>query len=197
MLIVALTGGIGSGKSLAGQYFSELGAVVVDSDQLSRDVIERGTDGFDEVLARFGDAILTNGEIDRKKLGEVVFSNPQSREDLENIIHPRVREAFAEIVESAEETDIVINQIPLLVETDGADRFDRVITVISTLELRIERLEKRGLPSYEITKRIDAQVSDQERIDIADFIIENNGSEDDLLREVESVFEELQRELSE
>ncbi len=197
MLIVALTGGIGSGKSLAGQYFSELGAVVVDSDQLSRDVIERGTDGFDEVLARFGDAILTNGEIDRKKLGQVVFSNPQSREDLENIIHPRVREAFAEIVESAEETDIVINQIPLLVETDGADRFDRVITVISTLELRIERLEKRGLPSYEITKRIDAQVSDQERIDIADFIIENNGSEDDLLREVESVFEELQRELSE
>lgn len=197
MLIVALTGGIGSGKSLAGQYFSELGAVVVDSDQLSRDVIERGTDGFDEVLARFGDAILTNGEIDRKKLGEVVFSNPQSREDLENIIHPRVREAFAEIVESAEETDIVINQIPLLVETDGADRFDRVITVISSLELRIERLKKRGLPSYEITKRIDAQVSDQERIDIADFIIENNGSEDDLLREVESVFEELQRELSE
>lgn len=197
MLIVALTGGIGSGKSLAGQYFSELGAVVVDSDQLSRDVIERGTDGFDEVLARFGDAILTNGEIDRKKLGEVVFSNPQSREDLENIIHPRVREAFAEIVESAEETDIVINQIPLLVETDGADRFDRVITVISTLELRIERLKKRGLPSYEITKRIDAQVSDQERIDIADFIIENNGSEDDLLREVESVFEELQRVLSE
>lgn len=197
MLIVALTGGIGSGKSLAGQYFSDLGAVVVDSDQLSRDVIERGTDGFDEVLARFGDAILTNGEIDRKKLGEVVFSDPQSREDLENIIHPRVREAFAQIVESAEETDIVINQIPLLVETDGADRFDRVITVISSLELRIERLKKRGLPSYEITKRIDAQVSDQERIDIADFIIENNGSEDDLLREVESVFEELQRELSE
>lgn len=197
MLIVALTGGIGSGKSLAGQYFSDLGAVVVDSDQLSRDVIERGTDGFDEVLARFGDAILTNGEIDRKKLGEVVFSDPQSREDLENIIHPRVREAFAQIVESAEETDIVINQIPLLVETDGADRFDRVITVISSLELRIERLKKRGLPSYEITKRIDAQVSDEERIDIADFIIENNGSEDDLLREVESVFEELQRELSE
>jgi dephospho-CoA kinase len=194
MLLVALTGGIGSGKSLAGQYFADLGAVVVDSDQLSRDVIERGTPGFDEVITRFGDSILSEGDIDRKKLGEIVFNDTQARIDLENIIHPRVRELFELIVETAEESDIIINQIPLLVETDGADRFDRVVTVLSTVENRIARLQKRGLPNYEISKRIEAQVSDEDRIEIADYIIENNGTHDDLLREVEATYEQLEAE---
>jgi len=194
MLLVALTGGIGSGKSLAGQYFSDLGAIVVDSDQLSRDAIERGTPGFDEVLTRFGDVILSEGDIDRKKLGEIVFNDTQARLDLENIIHPRVRELFELIVDTAEESDIVINQIPLLVETDGADRFDRVVTVLSTVENRIVRLQKRGLPNYEIFKRIEAQVSDDDRIEIADYIIENNGTHDDLLREVEATYEQLEAE---
>lgn len=194
MLLVALTGGIGSGKSLAGQYFADLGAVVVDSDQLSRDVIERGTPGFDEVITRFGDSILSEGDIDRKKLGEIVFNDTQARIDLENIIHPRVRELFELIVETAEESDIIINQIPLLVETDGADRFDRVVTVLSTVENRIARLQKRGLPNYEISKRIEAQVSDEDRIEIADYIIENNGTHDDLLREVEATYNQLEAE---
>ncbi len=197
MLLVALTGGIGSGKSLAGQYFADLGAIVVDSDQLSRDVVERGTPGFDEVLLRFGDEILTNGEIDRKKLGAIVFADEAARLDLEEIIHPLVRRAFEEIVENADESDIVINQIPLLVETSGADRFDRVISVVSLLETRKERLKLRGLPSYEIERRIAAQASDEERIEISDYIIENDGTEDDLLREVEVTFEELQREIIE
>jgi dephospho-CoA kinase len=194
MLLVALTGGIGSGKSLAGQYFSDLGAIVVDSDQLSRDAIERGTPGFDEVLTRFGDGILREGDIDRKKLGEIIFNDAKAREDLENIIHPLVREMFEQIVETADVSDIVINQIPLLVETDGADRFDRVITVLSNLENRTARLQRRGLPTHEITKRIAAQVSDEERVEVADYVIENNGSEDDLLREVELTFEELKLE---
>jgi dephospho-CoA kinase len=194
MLLVALTGGIGSGKSLAGQYFSDLGAIVVDSDQLSREAIERGTQGFDEVLTRFGDSILTQGDIDRKKLGEIVFNDSQARLDLENIIHPLVRAMFEQIVDTADASDIVINQIPLLVETNGADRFDRVINVLSNLENRIARLQKRGLPNHEITKRIDAQVSDEERVEIADYVIENNGTEDDLLREVELTYEDLKRE---
>ena len=91
MLSIALTGGIGSGKSAVGDILSELGAIVIDSDQLARDVIERGTSGFDEVLARFGDGILVDGEISRTKLAEVVFSNEEARKDLEGIIHPRVR----------------------------------------------------------------------------------------------------------
>ena len=195
MLLVALTGGIGSGKSLAGQFFADQGAIVVDSDQLSREVIERGTPGFDEVLLRFGDEILTNGDIDRKKLAAIVFEDEESRINLEEIIHPLVRKSFEILVESASEGDIVINQIPLLVETHGAERFDRVITVISPLEKRKERLKLRGLPSYEIERRISAQASDEERIEISDYIIENDGTEDDLLREVEATFEELQRDI--
>ena len=195
MRLVALTGGIGSGKSLAGQFFADLGAIVVDSDQLSREVIERGTPGFDEVLLRFGDEILTNGDIDRKKLAAIVFEDEESRINLEEIIHPLVRKSFEILVESASEGDIVINQIPLLVETHGAERFDRVITVISPLEKRKERLKLRGLPSYEIERRISAQASDEERIEISDYIIENDGTEDDLLREVEATFEELQRDI--
>ena len=195
MLLVALTGGIGSGKSLAGQFFADLGAIVVDSDQLSREVIERGTPGIDEVLLRFGDEILTNGDIDRKKLAAIVFEDEESRINLEEIIHPLVRKSFEILVESASEGDIVINQIPLLVETHGAERFDRVITVISPLEKRKERLKLRGLPSYEIERRISAQASDEERIEISDYIIENDGTEDDLLREVEATFEELQRDI--
>ena len=191
MLLVALTGGIGSGKSLAGEYFSQLGAIVVDSDQLARDVVERGTPGFDEVLTRFGDDILTNGEIDRKKLGSIVFSNPGLLAELEAITHPRIQAAFAEVVESAGESDIVINQIPLLVETGGVDRFDRVVVILSDLENRVKRLQARGLTNQEINRRIDAQVSDEERVEVADFIIENNGSADDLLREVEETFNEL------
>jgi dephospho-CoA kinase len=194
MLLVALTGGIGSGKSLAGEYFAQLGAIVVDSDQLSRDVVERGTEGFDEVLSRFGDEILTNGDIDRRKLAEIIFSDEAARTDLENIIHPRIREAWELLVESSEPSDILINQIPLLVETNGADRFDRVITVVALPEVRSARLKSRGLYESEIQRRIAAQASDEERIEIADYIIENNGSADDLLREVEFVFEDLQKE---
>lgn len=194
MLLVALTGGIGSGKSLAGQYFADLGAIVVDSDQLARDVIERGTEGFDEVISRFGDEILTEGDIDRKKLGAIIFADEMARKDLENIIHPRIRGIWEELVESSDEDAILINQIPLLVETDGAERFDRVVTVISDLVIRSERLKARGLAGHEIRARIEAQASDEERIEIADYIIENNGSADDLLREVEATYSELKLE---
>lgn len=194
MLLVALTGGIGSGKSLAGDYFAQLGAIVVDSDQLSRDVVERGTEGFDEVISRFGDEILTNGDIDRRKLAEIIFSDEAARTDLENIIHPRIREAWELLIESSGPSDILINQIPLLVETNGADRFDRVITVIALPEVRAARLKSRGLIETEIQRRISAQASDEDRIEIADYIIENNGSAHDLLREVEIVFADLQKE---
>ena len=191
MLVVALTGGIGSGKSLAGEYFSQLGAIVVDSDQLARDVIERGSDGFDEVVARFGDEILSNGDIDRKKLGAIVFSDPQALTDLERITHPRIQAAFAAIVEEASEDSIVINQIPLLIETGGVDRFDRVVVLLSDLEIRKERLKARGMTTNEIDRRLNAQASDEDRLDMADYIIENNGSTDDLLREVEETYREL------
>ena len=145
MLSVALTGGIGSGKSTVAEIFEDLGALVIDSDQLAREVIERGTSGYDAVLSRFGDSILKEGEIDRSALGAIVFADEKARKDLEGIIHPLVRERSEKIASRAGDSRIVINQIPLLVETSGAKRFDFVITVEADLEIRRERLRARGM----------------------------------------------------
>lgn len=189
MLSIALTGGIGSGKSLVAEHFQELGAIVIDSDQLARDAIERGTPGFDEVLARFGDSILSGGEIDRSKLAEIVFRDEVARRDLEAIIHPRVREIASRIVARTAQDAVVINQIPLLFETNGQGRFDLVITVSASLENRRARLAERGLKSYEIERRIAAQATDEQRASIANFVIENNGSIEELERKVLEVWE--------
>jgi len=188
---VALTGGIGSGKSAAGDFFEDLGAVVVDADQLARDVIERGTDGFDELIATFGDEILTNGILDRSKLGQIVFADPDARKTLEAIIHPRVAEAFDEIIEDSPEDSVIIYQIPILVETKGEDRFDYIITVEATLENRIARLKNRGLKGYEIEARLKAQASDADRAAIADAVFKNDGDLDQLLRQVENIYEDI------
>jgi len=188
---VALTGGIGSGKSAAGDFFEDLGAVVVDADQLARDVIERGTDGFDELVATFGDEILTNGILDRSKLGQIVFADPGARKTLEGIIHPRVAEAFDEIIEDSPDDAVIIYQIPILVETKGQDRFDYIITVEATLENRITRLKNRGLKGYEIEARMKVQATDEERAAIADQVFNNDGDMDQLLRQVENVYEDV------
>ncbi|MFM2175684.1 MAG: hypothetical protein RLZZ527_760 [Actinomycetota bacterium] len=189
MLSVALTGGIGSGKSLVAEFLEELGAIVIDSDQLAREAIERGTDGFDEVVARFGDQILADGEIDRSKLAAIVFSDPKARQDLEAIIHPKVRDLARSIATRAGDSAIVINQIPLLVETNGASRFDLVITVEASVANRTARLKERGLKGYEIEARMKAQASDVERAAIADFVIQNDGSIEELERVVTELWE--------
>ena len=193
MLIVALTGGIGAGKSLAAQYFSDLGARVVDADQLARVAIERGSAGFDEVILRFGEKILRVGDIDRKVLAQIIFSDPQSKEDLEAIVHPRVRELFAEVVADLEPGEILIYEIPLLVESGVAKNFDLVITIEADLEIRKERLRKRGMFISEIERRMAAQASREDREALADYVIINDGDEDLLLRAVENLWEELLR----
>jgi dephospho-CoA kinase len=196
MLVVALTGGIGAGKSTVAQNFAELGALVVDADQLARIAIERGSDGFAEVLLRFGDDIILNGDIDRKKLAEIVFSDEAARKDLEKIIHPRVQATFAEVVEDLEHDDILIYEIPLLAETDAAEKFDYIITVEADIELRKERLLKRGLYISQIEKRMAAQASQESREAIADSVIYNDGDEDSLLRQVENLWESVLLPLS-
>ncbi len=188
MLKVAVTGGIGSGKSAVGEILEELGAVIVDADELARTVVERGNSGYDQVIATFGDEVLTSGEIDRAKLADLVFSDPELRKKLEGIIHPLVREAAEEIMKSAPSGSVVVNEIPLLFETNGAKRFDFVIAVQTPMELRIERLSQRGMKLYEIEKRIAAQASDQERASIANVIVVNDGSLDQLRSKVEELW---------
>ena len=188
MLKVALTGGIGSGKSTVADFLDELGAYDIDSDQLAREVVERGTSGYEAVLAAFGDGILTDGEIDRAKLAEIVFKDATARATLESIIHPLVRDAAEKMVKSLPADAVVINQIPLLVETDGAKRFDFVITVSADEDIRRRRLIERGMKDYEITKRLAAQVNDAAREAIAHSVIRNNGSIDELRQVVEELW---------
>ncbi len=196
MLVVGLTGGIGAGKSTVAQFFAQLGALVIDADQLARMAIERGTDGFADVMLRFGDEVIVNGDIDRKKLAEIVFSDPQARKDLEAIIHPRVQALFAEAVADLNDEDILIYEIPLLVETGAASKFDYIVTVESELELRKERLLKKGLYISQIEKRMASQASPEARAAIADKVIRNDGDEDSLLRRVENLWEGVLQPLS-
>ena len=189
MSVIALTGGIGAGKSTVAQYFSELGAKVVDADQLARIAIERGSDGFDEVITVFGESIISNGDIDRKALAQIIFNDPQAKADLEAIVHPRVQMLFAQAVAESDLSTPIIYEIPLLVETDASSKFDFVITVEADEDLRTSRLLSRGMFISDIKARLANQAPPQARIDLADAVIRNNGDEDQLLRQVENLWE--------
>ena len=191
MLRVALTGGIGSGKSSAAEIFAALGAVVVDSDEIARKVLDRESVGFGEVVAVFGDQILAAGEIDRKKLGQLVFSDPIARKKLEQITHPLIRKEFERIIKNVPENSIVINQIPLLAESKYDYKFDYVIAISAPIEIRKNRLLERGMKSYEIEQRLAAQSSDADRAKIANEVIENAGDLSQLTSNVEKVWRKL------
>lgn len=191
MLIVALTGGIGSGKTTVGNLFSAMGAQVVDSDQIAKEIVERGSEGFNQVIAAFGDTILKNGELDRTAIAALVFNDPDKRVKLEEITHPLIRKRFTQIVSQQTQDCILINQIPLLYESQGAYKFDYVITISISAEQRIERLKKRGMSLGEIQNRIQAQATDSQRESIADSVIINEGSEEELLAQVASIWNKL------
>lgn len=188
MLKIALTGGIGSGKSAVGELLQELGATVIDSDELARAVIERGSVGFEKVVAEFGDEILSSGDINRARLAEMVFADQDLRLKLEAIIHPLVREATAQLIRSLPADAIVVNEIPLLFETQGSSKFDFVIAVQAQEKIRIERLKQRGMKEYEITKRMSAQASDAQRASISHAVLQNNGSIEDLREQVQALW---------
>jgi dephospho-CoA kinase len=191
MLIVALTGGIGAGKSQVAKYFHQLGSYVFDADLLARAAIERGSTGFDEVVTTFGDAILKDGDIDRRKLGEIIFADPTAKAKLESIVHPEVQRLFEEAKKTLPADAIVIYEIPLLAESNSRSRFDYAITVESDEQTRTSRLKERGLASHEIVGRMAAQASREERISHCDLVIENQGNEDELLRQVEEIWQSV------
>jgi dephospho-CoA kinase len=196
MLIVGLTGGIGAGKSTVANMFAQLGALTIDADQLARQAIEKGSSGFNEVVSTFGIEILSDGEIDRQRLGTIVFKDAAKRKQLEAIVHPRVQEALANKIKSLSPGDILVYEIPLLAETGSAKKFDYVITVESDIENRLDRLFERGLEEDEAQRRIDAQASQSEREAVADYVIVNDGERADLFGEVAKVWEgELQPRL--
>jgi dephospho-CoA kinase len=189
MLIVGLTGGIGAGKSTVANMFAQLGALTIDADQLARQAIEPGSIGFDEVVAEFSPKILTDGDIDRQKLGKIVFKDADKRKKLEAIIHPKVQEALATKIKSLSPGDVLVYEIPLLVETGAAEKFDYIITVESDIESRLDRLFERGMDEDEAERRIAAQASQAQREAVADRVIVNDGDRADLFAECARIWE--------
>ena len=183
MLRIGLTGGIAAGKSVVARRLEELGAVLVDADVLARRVVEPGTEGLQEVIGAFGRDILTaDGELDRPALGRLIFGDAGSRDRLNSIVHPRVRSAAAARIAAAPADAVVVEDIPLLVETGQAPRFHLVIVVDAPEAERVRRMvEHRGMSVGDAEQRIAAQVSGPERLRDADAVLENSGTSDDLL----------------
>lgn len=190
---VGLTGGVASGKSTVAAILADLGALVIDADLLAREVVAPGTDGLAEVVATFGDNVLTEqGELDRPAMGALIFGDPRRRTELEAIIHPRVRARAAELEAEAAPGQVVVHDIPLLTETGQGADFDAVIVVDVPQALQLDRMvDVRGMSRQDAQARIDAQASRQQRLAIAAHVIDNTGSLEDLRRRVEQVYAEL------
>ncbi len=181
MTIVALTGGIGAGKSTVTARLVEHGARVIDADEVAREVVAPGTPALQAIVEAFGAEVLgADGSLNRVALGEIVFADPEARNTLNAIVHPAVRKRSQELFAQAQANDpqqIVVYAVPLLVESRGADSFDLVVVVDAPAPQRISRLvEHRGLSLDDATARVNAQASDDERLAIADVVIDASGS---------------------
>ncbi|MDQ3210424.1 MAG: dephospho-CoA kinase [Actinomycetota bacterium] len=193
MLLVGLTGGIGSGKSTVARMLERRGAVVLDADRLARDVVEPGTPGFDAVVARFGDAVVApGGSLDRASLASIVFADNEARAELEAIVHPEVRRAIAEGVAARADTDdVVVVDSPLLIETGAHEGFPVVIVVTASAENRIARLSARGMAKSDAQARMAAQMPLEAKAAHADVLLDNDGDEAGLERQVDRLWADL------
>lgn len=190
VLIVGLTGGIGAGKSTAASIFASLGAVVIDADEIARDVLAPGRPALDLVAKRFGEELIVDGVLNRESLAKIVFSDDQARADLEAITHPLIRQRFEELVAQQKPDAVVIHDVPLLFERQLQSAYDLVITVEAPLEVRKERLEARGVSPEQIAQRMAAQATDDQRRSGSDIVISNAGDEAALRREIEQIWRE-------
>lgn len=190
---VGLTGGVASGKSTVAALLAELGAVVIDSDALAREVVEPGTPGLAAVLTEFGDTVLAeDGRLDRVALGSLVFGDEPARRRLEGILHPLIRARAAELEAEADPGALVVHDIPLLVETGQADRFDAVLVVDVPVETQVERMVRdRGWSPEDARSRVAAQADREQRRAVATHVIDNTGTHDDLRERVTEVVGEL------
>jgi len=195
MKVIGLTGGIGSGKSSVAQFLAELGAVVLDTDELGHEALQPDTEAWREVVAVFGRQVLTSeGEVDRKKLGELVFANPEALLRLNRIVHPHIGKMVQAQLEQyrRQGVKVVVLEIPLLVETGGTALVDEVWVTVADEPAVLSRLEKRsGLSRQQSLARIRAQASNGERVQHADVVINNNGSLDELKAQVKKLWERL------
>jgi len=193
LLSVGLTGGIGSGKSSVAQRFAQLGAVIVDSDLIARQIVEPGQPALDEIAQRFSEGVIRpDGTLDRLGLAAIVFNDPQALADLNAIMHPKIAARSTQIVDEAPDDAVVVHDSPLLVEQGLADSFDVVVVVDCPDDIRLDRLVNlRGMAADDAAARMAAQAGRDERLAVADYVIENSGSEGQLQQQTDAVWAEL------
>ncbi len=192
MRMIGLTGGVGSGKSTVARLFAERGALVVDADAIAREVLAPDTEGLAEVVTTFGpDVLTTDGQLDRQALATIVFADDTSLANLNAITHPRIAARTAEIMATAAPDQIIVHDVPLLVENGLAPAYEKVIVILADTDTRLERLEKRGMPRDEALRRMGAQAADADRLAVAHVVITNDGDLSDLTEQVAAVWSEL------
>jgi dephospho-CoA kinase len=194
VLLVGLTGGIGSGKSTVARLLERRGAVVIDADQLARDAVAKGTPGFEQVVRAFGEEIVApDGDLDRPALATIIFSDPERKAALESVVHPEVARRFGEQVGELRGTDkIVVYVSPLLVELGLAPAFDAVIVVTASPHLRVSRVASgRDLSPEDVRGRMATQATDEQRMEVADILVDNDGSLAELEPQVDRIWSDL------
>jgi dephospho-CoA kinase len=193
--MVGLTGGIGSGKSAVSRLLAERGAVVVDADLVAREVVAPGTCGLQRVVEEFGaEILLPDGSLDRPGLGRRVFSDPDALQRLNAIVHPLVGERTAELIERARRqgAQVVVHDVPLLVENGLAGMYDAVVVVAATPETQLDRLVRlRGMTEQEARQRIAAQAPLEDKLALATHVIHNDGPLEELAAQVDRLWQEL------
>lgn len=195
MLLVGLTGGIGSGKSTVARLLERRGAVVIDADHLAREAVARGTSGFDRVVDTFGPGVLKpDGNLDRVRLAAIIFADPERRAALESIVHPEVARRFGDRVEELRDSDrVVVYVTPLLVELGLAPAFDVVVVVTASPHLRVSRVASdRDLSPEDVRARMAAQATDEQRMEVADVLVDNDGSLKELEPQIDRLWSDLE-----
>ena len=196
MLLVGLTGGIGAGKSTVAELLAARGAVIIDADQVARAVVEPGQPALKKLVERFGEGILDpDGRLERGALAKLVFGDDEARRDLEAITHPAINDEFSRRVVEAPTDAIVVLDVPLLAESEQARKrpYQTVIVVEAPRDVRLERLEARGVPRADAEARMAAQAGDEERRKLATHVVDNSGDRADLERQIDEVWADLQR----
>jgi dephospho-CoA kinase len=195
VLRVGLTGGIGAGKSEVSRRLAAYGAIVIDADLIAREVVAPGSDGLAEVVTAFGPGVLaSNGSLDREKLGELVFSDPEQLAKLNAIVHPRVGARMRELEETAGPDAIIVHDVPLIAENNLATGFDLVVVVDVPPRIQLDRLVRlRGMTRDQAQARMAAQASREQRLAIAGIVVDNSGSLAELDRQVGDLWAELRR----
>ncbi|GAA2444832.1 dephospho-CoA kinase [Streptomyces macrosporus] len=193
MLSVGLTGGIGAGKSEVSRLLAAYGAVIIDADRIAREVVEPGTPGLAAVVAEFGEEVLApDGTLDRPRLGSIVFNDPERRKALNAIVHPLVGARSAELQEAAGEDAVVVHDVPLLTENGLAPLYDLVIVVDASPETQLDRLVRlRGMDEADARARMAAQATREQRLAVADIVIDNDGPLEKLEPQVAEVWRRL------